>query len=129
MLVTLGAALAANEAPGMKALAGILLVSIGIISLAFRGRRLPETGIFYALGTGFFIAAYSVTDGIGGRLSGHPAGYTLWMCLLWGATAVPVYVASPARLAAVARRRSGPAALLHWAGSSRCLLTALSFSP
>ena len=93
MLVTLGAALAANEAPGMKALAGILLVSIGIISLAFRGRRLPETGIFYALGTGFFIAAYSVIDGIGGRLSGHPMGYTLWMCLLWGATAVPVYVA------------------------------------
>jgi drug/metabolite transporter (DMT)-like permease len=72
-------------------MAGIALVSGGIISLAFRGRRLPESGIFYALGTGLFIAAYSVTDGIGGRLSGAPVSYTLWMCLLWGLTAVPVY--------------------------------------
>ena len=93
MLVTLGAALAAHEAPGMKALAGILLVSIGIISLAFRGRRLPETGIFYALGTGFFIAAYSVTDGIGGRLSGNAVSYTLWMSLLDGAMMIPLYLA------------------------------------
>lgn len=92
MLVTLGAAVLANEAPGMKALAGILLVSIGIISLAFRGRRLPETGIFYALGTGFFIAAYSVTDGIGGRLSGNAVSYTLWMSFLEGLMAIPLYL-------------------------------------
>ncbi|HEY0266316.1 MAG TPA: EamA family transporter [Rhizomicrobium sp.] len=91
MLVTLGAALVAGEQPTLLGMAGILLVSIGIISLAFRGRRLPETGIFYALGTGAFIAAYSVTDGIGGRLSGNAIAYTLWMCLLWGATALPVY--------------------------------------
>ncbi len=93
LLVTLGAALAAHELPGIRALAGILLVSGGIISLVFRGRRLPESGIFYALGTGCFIAAYSVTDGIGGRLSGNALSYTLWMCLLWGATAVPIYLA------------------------------------
>ncbi len=93
LLVTLGAALVAGERPGLLGLAGVLLVSGGIISLAFRGRRLPETGIFYALGTGMFIAAYSVTDGIGGRLSGDAVAYTLWMCLLWGATALPTYLA------------------------------------
>ena len=91
LLVTLGAAAAAGEFPSPSGIAGILMVSGGIVSLAFRGRRLPETGIFYALGTGIFIAAYSVTDGIGGRLSANPAAYTLWMCLLWGLTAVPVY--------------------------------------
>lgn len=91
VLVTLGAAAAAGETPPPSGIAGILLVSIGIISLAFRGRRLPEAGIFYALGTGLFIAAYSVTDGIGGRLSGAPVAYTLWMCLFWGLTAIPVY--------------------------------------
>jgi drug/metabolite transporter (DMT)-like permease len=91
LLVTLGAALTAHEFPGIMGLAGILLVSGGIISLAFRGRRLPESGIFYALGTGFFIAAYSVTDGIGGRLSGNAVSYTLWMCLLWGFAAIPFY--------------------------------------
>ena len=92
MLVALGAALVAHELPTTIGMAGIVLVSIGIISLAFRGRRLAETGIVYALGTGFFIAAYSVTDGVGGRLSGNAVSYTLWMCLLWGATALPIYV-------------------------------------
>ena len=91
LLVTLGAALTVPEWPTVTGAVGIALVSAGIISLGFRGRRLPETGIFYALGTGLFIAAYSVTDGIGGRLSGSPVSYTLWMCLLWGTTALPVY--------------------------------------
>jgi len=92
LLVTLGAALTAGEHPGVSGIIGILLVSGGIISLAFRGRRLPEAGIFYALGTGVFIAAYSITDGIGARLSGNASAYTVWMCLLWGATALPIYL-------------------------------------
>jgi drug/metabolite transporter (DMT)-like permease len=91
LLVTLGAALVAGEHPAPHGIIGILLVSGGIISLAFRGRRLPESGIFYALGTGVFIAAYSVTDGVGARLSGNAAAYTVWMCLLWGAAALPAY--------------------------------------
>jgi drug/metabolite transporter (DMT)-like permease len=91
LLVTLGAAAIAKESPPFLSMTGILLVSGGIISLAFRGRRLPEAGILYALGTGMFIAAYTVTDGIGGRLSGNAVAYTLWMCLLWGLTAAPVY--------------------------------------
>jgi drug/metabolite transporter (DMT)-like permease len=92
MLVTLGALLVSGEQPALIGMAGIALVSIGIISLAFRGRRLPESGIFYAMGTGLFIAAYTVVDGMGGRLSGHAIAYTAWMCLLWGITAVPVWL-------------------------------------
>lgn len=92
LLVTLGAALAAGEQPAATGIIGILLVSGGIISLAFRGRRLPEAGIFYALGTGVFIAAYSVTDGLGARVSGNASAYTIWMCLLWGVTALPLYL-------------------------------------
>jgi drug/metabolite transporter (DMT)-like permease len=92
MLVTLGAALTAGEYPGLHGIIGILLVSGGIISLAFRGKRPPEAGIFYALGTGVFIAAYSVTDGMGARVSGNASAYTIWMCLLWGATALPAYL-------------------------------------
>lgn len=92
LLVTIGAALVAGEWPVPLGLVGILLVSVGIISLAFRQKQLPETGIFYAFGTGMFIAAYSVTDGIGGRLSGNPVAYTVWMCLAWGATALPIYL-------------------------------------
>ena len=60
-------------------LVGIALVSGGIISLAFRGRSLSVPSLPYALGTGGFIAAYSVVDGIGARLSGAPLAYTVWM--------------------------------------------------
>jgi drug/metabolite transporter (DMT)-like permease len=91
LLVSLGAALFAGELPDPINMAGVALVSGGIISLAFQGRRLGLDSLPYALGTGCFIGAYSVTDGIGARLSGTPVGYTIWMCLLWGLMAPPVY--------------------------------------
>jgi drug/metabolite transporter (DMT)-like permease len=92
LLVTLGAALFAGEMPGASAVAGIGLVSFGIISLAFQGRRLAVPGLPWALGTGCFIAAYSVTDGIGVRLSGDPLAYTVWMSALWGLMMPTVYI-------------------------------------
>ncbi|NEU13786.1 EamA family transporter [Methylobacterium sp. BTF04] len=79
--------------PDAVALTGVLLVSAGILSLAFQGRGIGRVSLFYALGTGCFIGAYSVVDGIGVRLSGTPVGYTVWMCLLWGILAPPVYAA------------------------------------
>ena len=84
LLVSLGAAIFAGELPGPISMAGVLLVSGGIISLAFQGRGLGLESLPYALGTGCFIGAYSVADGIGVRLSGTSVGYTIWMCLLWG---------------------------------------------
>lgn len=93
VLITLCASLFAGESVGAGALLGIALVSGGIISLAFKGRRFSVPGLPYALGTGAFIAAYSVTDGIGARLSGAPIAYTVWMCALWGLLMPPVYIA------------------------------------
>jgi drug/metabolite transporter (DMT)-like permease len=92
LLVSLGAALFAGEMPDPLSMAGVFLVSGGIISLAFQGGRLGLDSLPYALGTGCFIGAYSVTDGIGARLSGTPVGYTVWMCLLWGVLMPPVYI-------------------------------------
>lgn len=65
VLITLGAAVFAGESITPGELVGIALVSGGIISLAFRGRSLSVPSLPYALGTGGFIAAYSVVDGIG----------------------------------------------------------------
>ena len=93
VLVSLGAALFAREVPDAVSAIGVVLVSGGIISLAFQNRKVGLDSLPYALGTGCFIGAYSVTDGIGVRLSGTPVGYTIWMCLLWGVLAPPVYVA------------------------------------
>ncbi|MCP2071763.1 UNVERIFIED_ORG: drug/metabolite transporter (DMT)-like permease [Pseudomonas lini] len=92
VLITLGAAVFAGENIAPSALLGIALVSGAIISLAFRGRNLSVPSLPYALGTGCFIAAYSVTDGIGTRLSGAPLAYTVWMCTLWGVLMPAVYI-------------------------------------
>ncbi|MEX5546134.1 DMT family transporter [Pseudomonas pergaminensis] len=92
ILITLCALVFAGETVSTNALIGIVLVSGGIISLAFRQRRLAVPSLPYALGTGFFIAAYSVTDGIGARLSGAPTAYTVWMCALWGVLMPLVYI-------------------------------------
>jgi len=93
LLVCLGAAIFAGELPDPLSLIGVVLVSFGILSLAFQGRKLGLDSLPYALGTGCFIGAYSVTDGIGARLSGSPIGYTVWMCLFWGVISPAVYVA------------------------------------
>lgn len=82
ILITLFAFAFAEETVSAGALIGIVLVSGGIISLAFKQRRLAVPSLPYALGTGVFIAAYSVTDGIGARLSDAPLAYTAWMCAL-----------------------------------------------
>ncbi len=92
ILITLFASVFAGERIAVGALLGIALVSGGIISLAFERRRLAVPSLPYALGTGCFIAAYSVTDGIGVRLSGAPMAYTAWMCALWGVLMPLVYI-------------------------------------
>jgi drug/metabolite transporter (DMT)-like permease len=92
VLITLGAAVFAGESITPGELLGVALVSGGIISLAFRGRSLSVPSLPYALGTGVFIAAYSVVDGIGTRLSGAPIAYTVWMCALWGVLMPVVYI-------------------------------------
>jgi len=92
VLITLCASIFAGEVVQTGTMIGIALVSAGIISLAFKGRKLHVANLPYALGTGCFIAAYSVTDGIGGRLSGAPMAYTAWMCALWGVLMPITYV-------------------------------------
>ena len=92
VLISLGAAIFAEESITPGELLGVALVSGGIISLAFKGRSLSVPSLPYALGTGCFIAAYSVVDGIGARLSSAPLAYTVWMCALWGVLMPVVYI-------------------------------------
>jgi len=92
LLVSLGAAIFARELPDVLSLTGVLLVSGGIVALAFQGRAIGRKTLLFALGTGCFIGAYSVTDGLGVRLSGAPLGYTVWMCLSWGLLAPASYI-------------------------------------
>lgn len=81
VLVAMGAQLWIGEAlPGI-AWAGVLSVSAGIMVLT-RGAlsgALPMTGLMAAMGTAVMIAAYSLVDGVGIRLSGNALGYIGWL--------------------------------------------------
>jgi drug/metabolite transporter (DMT)-like permease len=99
MLVTIGAAVIVGERLGVAAIAGIVLVSAGIMSLALGKTAAKPAAITAALATGCTIAAYAVTDGIGARLAGDPFAYAAWLFILYGAL-------MPLAFVAVRRRRS-----------------------
>jgi drug/metabolite transporter (DMT)-like permease len=87
LLVTAGSALFAGEFLAAPALAGVILASLGICALAFeRGISwaADHRPLGFALGTSVFIAAYTLVDGMGVRLSGHPFGYIVWLYMLDG---------------------------------------------
>jgi len=82
LLVTLGAALFAHERLGLQSLAGIILVSLGVMSLSLGKRGTKIVAIVAAFATAFVIACYTVVDGIGARLAGSPYTYSAWLFLL-----------------------------------------------
>jgi drug/metabolite transporter (DMT)-like permease len=87
LLVAILAGRLAGEALTPRETIGLMLVSAGIVGLAF-ARGLPRLGegraLAYALLTGVTIAGYSVVDGIGARLSGDPLGYIAWLNAIEG---------------------------------------------
>lgn len=78
MLVAIGAQVFADEHLAPLAWGGIVAVSLGI-GLLSTGARGNRAAVGAALATGVVIAAYSVVDGIGVRLSGAPLGYVGWL--------------------------------------------------
>ncbi len=102
LLVTLVAAVIAGEVPSVAQLVGIALISVGLFSLS--GRIEDRRPVAFALGTGLFIAAYTVTDGLGVRQADTALGYIAWLSLLNG-LAIPAYVIARRPAEAVRRLR------------------------
>lgn len=70
--------LVAHEELSLTGIIGIAILAAGIWFVSVVGRRgvrLDGYTLFFALGTSVFIAAYTVVDGLGGRVSGTPASY------------------------------------------------------
>ncbi len=87
LAVTVLAMFFAGEVPNSTGLAGITLVSLGIISLMFVGgrpRNADLTPILLALATALSIAVYTVVDGLGMRRAATPWGYIVWLNILEG---------------------------------------------
>lgn len=90
LMVAAGAWVVAGEALAPAGIAGLLLASGGIMSLALENglpRDHAAKAVFFALATGVIIAAYTLVDGLGVRASDTALGYIAWLNLL---EAVPV---------------------------------------
>ena len=93
----LGAVVFAHEIPGLTACFGIALVSAGIITLAFQGKKVRADFLPAAFTTGVLIGSYTVVDGIGVRLSGNSLAYANTMFLLWSVTTPAIFYAMRGR--------------------------------
>jgi len=85
VLVTIGAGLFASEWLPTQVVAGIVVISVGIMSLAFSKRftgTMPRMAIVWGLITAVLIAAYTVVDGIGVRRTEQPLSYIVWLFIL-----------------------------------------------
>jgi len=86
LFIVAAAAVTIAEVPDFGVLFGIGVVSIGVLCLISR-QQLTSTSIpaaLYATGVGIAIAGYSVSDGVGVRLSNNPLGYVAALHLASG---------------------------------------------
>nr|WP_306263673.1 EamA family transporter [Pararhizobium sp. IMCC3301] len=84
ILVTLGALIFAGEQISQMALIGVLCLAVGVMALAFDGRkpgRINPRAVFFALATGVCIAAYTIVDGLGARQAGSILGFAVWLTI------------------------------------------------
>jgi len=113
----------------------IVLVSLGVASLALArgsaGLRDPRP-ILFALGTGSFVAAYTLTDGVGARSAGTAHGYMVWISLLTAVLIVGcVHWLQRGKRTAIGEGtwRAGVASGIMSYGSSWLVIWALTLAP
>jgi drug/metabolite transporter (DMT)-like permease len=85
LLIAVGGILFASEHLSVTVFLGIILVSAGILSLAF-GAKAHVDSFVAAFTTGCSIAVYSVIDALGARSAGNATAYTAWMVAGYGLT-------------------------------------------
>ena len=88
LIVTVAGGAAFGETLGSGQLAGVLLISAGILAFASHTAADPaaqKKSLAFALLNACVIAAYTLIDAKGARLSGAPVSYALWFFVLNGA--------------------------------------------
>ncbi|HYJ82769.1 MAG TPA: EamA family transporter [Allosphingosinicella sp.] len=103
LIVAVAGALFLGETMDMERTAAVAAIAGGIMLMAGRG-GLTRAGLFWALATAGFTAAYTLADGIGARVAGSASSFILTMIVLDGAIMLAWGLA--------ARGRAGIAAML-----------------
>ncbi len=101
LLVGAGSFLLVGETLPPQAVFGVLLSSTALLALGGLGVthvEHPRTVLFYAIGTGLWISAYTVSDALGARVSGNPISFIGWLFVLDIAFFVLMMLRQPARM-------------------------------
>jgi drug/metabolite transporter (DMT)-like permease len=85
LLVAFAGIVVLGEIPRATAVAGIGLISAGVILIArFAGGRHALAALAFALANAAIIAAYTLVDGAGARVAGNAWSYAFWLMFLEG---------------------------------------------
>jgi drug/metabolite transporter (DMT)-like permease len=84
LLVTLGGFVITGDTFNSYQITGVVLIALGIMSLALGKGRTSTSSILFALATGAIIAAYVTVDSIGVKQTGQSGAYTAWVLMLYG---------------------------------------------
>lgn len=85
LLVTVLGIVLLHEWPTPQIAIGILLICIGIVSIAFvRRERHPPAAARWAFANAAIIGSYTLVDGAGARASGNALGYVAWLLFIEG---------------------------------------------
>ena len=100
IIVTVFAFFWINERLSWGEMGGVLLISSGILFLGLRSLSNEKSipALVFALTTGVLIAAYSVTDGFGVRLTENPLSYIVWLFIAEGFIVFYIFVRFKVRL-------------------------------
>lgn len=74
---------------------GVLVISLGVASLALRGRlsgKRERAALAFSLAAALAIAAYTFADGLGVRRAGDPLSYAAWMFSLMSIPYVAIVI-------------------------------------
>lgn len=80
-----------SETPGLLTLAGILVVSLGLALIAFRGGMTGDA-LVAAATAGLLTSAYTLIDAQGVRTGADPLDFIAWFFLLEGPALLPIYL-------------------------------------
>jgi drug/metabolite transporter (DMT)-like permease len=112
LITALVAYFALNETMSPLTTAGVIVLCLGIGVMAMKGGGLLASldlrAVRAALIVSLFIAAYTMVDGVGARLSESFAAYIVWMFALDGAAMTVVYLFHRGRGGAPALREKWP---------------------
>lgn len=82
LIVLLASALFINEPLSLPGVCGAVLIGAGVLVLEIGNKGRSTRLLLFAFATALMIAAYTVVDALGARLSGHSTSFFVWFTLL-----------------------------------------------